>query len=173
MKTIDTERLHLSWLEEKDTAFVLELLNSEGWLRFIGDRNIKDEASAKAYIHQVNEHHQKHQFGFLKVSLRETNTPLGICGLINRNTLPQIDIGFAFLAQYMGKGYAYEAAKVIVEYAKNTLQLTHLLAITLPENHSSRKLLEKLGMQCQKMIIQNEEELMLYEVAFLNNYSKA
>lgn len=165
MKTIlSTKRLVLTELAPADAPFILELVNSAGWLQFIGDRNIKDIAAAEQYIVTgPMASYAKHGYGLYLVTCKETG-PVGICGLIKRETLEQADIGYALLPQYTGHGYALEAAAAVVRHAKETLALPAVLAITLEDNHRSIQLLLKLGMVFQKKIQlpPNENDLLLF-----------
>jgi len=168
MSTIlETDRLIIREFNFEDSDFVIRLVNSPGWLAFIGDRNIKNTEQANQYmISGPMASYKKQGYGFYVVVLKNTQKPIGICGLIKRNTLPETDLGFAFLPEFNGQGYAYESASSIVDYAKNQLKLKNLLAIVMPENASSIKLLEKLGMQFDKMIEfgDKKELLMLYNI---------
>ena len=165
MAIIQTQRLYLREATTADAPFIYELLNSPKWLQFIGDRGIKNMADATAYIeNSLIKSYREHGFGLYVMVVKETGMPIGICGLINRPTLPDIDIGFALLPDYEGLGYGFEAAKATLEYAKNQLGLTTILGITLPENTASSKLLEKIGLKLQKRgkIEGDEEELLIY-----------
>lgn len=145
-----TERLRLREVYLSDAEFMLQLTNEPGWLRFIGDKNISSVEDAETYINEsIVSSYQKNGFGIWLVELTGSDSsqtvPIGTCGLINRPTLQAIDLGFAFLASYSGHGYAFEAAQAVICYAKNTAELARLLAITLPDNERSIKLLNKLG----------------------------
>ncbi len=160
---LETERLLLQKFEMSDAAFIIELLNTPGWLRFIGDRGVKTIEDAERYIQNVPvKSYKENGFGLYKVVLKESNAPIGMCGLIKRDTLDHVDIGFAFLPAYTGKGYAYEAAKNTLMYANETLKLEKLLAIVLPDNTASVSLLKKIGMGYREHIQMGEEELMLF-----------
>jgi RimJ/RimL family protein N-acetyltransferase len=136
-----------------DSAFMLGLLNTPSWLRFIGDRDVTTIEGAKNYILTGPvEMVARLGFGFYIVELKETKCAIGICGLAKRDYLEDVDLGFAFLARYCGKGYAYESATAVLEYAKNQLGLKRVVAITHPENHLSVTLLEKLGLQFERMV---------------------
>jgi len=159
-----TKRLVLREFEETDAAFIHELVNSKGWLDFIGDRNVKNTTDARKYLEEkyIPAYNNNGPAMYL-VSLRDLGTPVGMCGLIKRDHLELPDIGFAFLPQFYGKGYAFEAAEAITAFAADDLQLEALLAIVLPANVPSVKLLEKLGFKYQHMIQQDGDELMLYK----------
>lgn len=146
MRILDTERLVLSRLSPEDAPFILELVNEPDWLRFIGDRNVHDLDGARTYIEKVRvEMYARHGFGLYKVALKSDSVPLGMCGLLKRDSLPDADIGFAFLARHRGRGYAHEAARASLDHGRRDFGLKRILAITDPENVSSIRLLEKLG----------------------------
>lgn len=156
---INTERLSIIPLSETDTAFIFELLNTDCWIRYIGHRNIYTEADALAYIRKINENPDT---TYLTVTLRETHTPVGLITLIRRNYLDFRDIGFAFLPVYAGKGYAYEAAKAVLDNLAESNSKEALLAITLPDNTASIRLIEKLGLRFERIIERDKESLHLY-----------
>lgn len=160
----ETDRLNIRQLTLADAPFIVELVNTPGWLRFIGDRNIKDDEQAKSYLKNGPlASYDRNGFGLYGVELKSEKSLIGMCGLIKRETLPNPDIGFAFLPGWMGKGFAFEAANAVMALATNTLKLPTVLAITLPDNQPSRKLLEKIGLKFVKAIAsQDNEELMLY-----------
>jgi len=165
MAIIETERLIVHKLGTADGSFIVELVNSPGWLEFIGDRSIKTIADAENYI--VNgpmASYQKNGFGLYRLVLKPTGISIGMCGLIKRDTLEHPDIGFALLPSYTGKGYALEAASVILQYERETLGIKKIAAITLEKNHRSIQLLTKLGLLFEKKIqfADKEEELMLF-----------
>lgn len=161
----ETERLNIRPFTLQDAAFIIELVNSEGWLKYIGDRNIKTTADAEAYLSNGPvKSYAQHNFGLWMVELKHTHTPIGMCGLIKRDTLPNPDIGFAFLPAFEKQGYAFEAAQATMQYATGILKLATVLAITLPENNSSIKLLNKIGLQFIEHINMpgDDETLMLF-----------
>jgi RimJ/RimL family protein N-acetyltransferase len=167
----ETERLIISKFTVEDAPFFLELVNSPHWIKYIGDRNIKTLLQAEQGI--INGHiksYETHGFGFYKLTLKETNKFIGTVGLIKRDTLEHVDIGFAFLPEYEGYGYGFESSKAILKLAKDEFKLKTILAITLSTNKPSIKLLEKLGLSFQKMVkpFEDDKELMLF-VKNLNN----
>jgi len=167
MEILETERLLLRPLTLDDSDFILELLNTEGWIKYIGDRNIKTNEQARNYLENGPlKSYQTNGFGLSLVQLKTSNKSIGMCGLIKRDYLDHVDIGFAFLPDYTGMGYAYEVAKRTIQYAINELQKENILAITLPENSSSIKLLEKIGFKYDKNFITEDtrEELSLYSI---------
>ena len=137
---METQRLIIDALTPADAAFIFALTNSPGWLQFIGNRNITDHAAATAYILRILDDTNVQYF---VVRLKTDMQPLGVITIIRRDRLPCPDIGFAFLPQYEGAGYAREAATAVL--AQLRLQYGRLCAITLPDNHRSVKLLEALG----------------------------
>lgn len=142
----DTLRLRLRELTGDDAAFILELVNEPGWLRFIGDRNVHSLEDARGYIERgPRASYAKRGFGLWAVDLRESGERLGMCGLIRRESLPFADLGFAFLERHHRQGYAREAAAAAVALASDTYALTRLLAITDPDNVASRRVLEHAG----------------------------
>ncbi len=158
MAITETERLIICKLELDDAAFIVELLNDPGWIRYIGDRGVKTIDDAGAYLSNGPiKSYGLNGFGLFLVKLKEEGTPIGMCGLIKRPGLDDIDIGYAFLPEARGKGYAYESAAAVLEYGKNVIGLKRIVAITTPDNKDSIRLLEKLGMQFEKMIRVTEE----------------
>lgn len=160
---LETKRLRLRKFTLNDTKFIIELLNSPGWIEFIGDRNIKTEEQAITYLQNgPMKSYVQNGYGLSMVETKE-GIPIGMCGIINRDTLEHPDIGFAFLEEFTGKGYAYEIASATLSYAMNTLKISKIVAITLPRNTRSIKLLEKIGMKPVTSFLQNGEELILFE----------
>lgn len=160
----ETQRLLIRKFTEDDQAFIFELLNSPGWLEFIGDRNIKTLDDARDYITNgpLLSYH-KFGFGPYLVALRESELPIGMCSLIKRQELEDVDLGFAFLNSHTGKGYAYEVSCAMINYAKHELRLKKLVAITNTTNARSIRLLEKLGFVSNGEIkMPNEEEELLH-----------
>lgn len=165
---MDTDRLILGEANGEDAPFFFQLLNSSGWLQFIGDRGIKTMEDARAYIeNSLVKSYRENGYGLYKLVLKESSIPIGICGLVNRNSLPHPDLGFALLGAYEGKGYAWEASVAILEQAKVELHLKRVLAVAKAANHRSVKLLEKIGMHLAGKIKleEAEPELLLYEIA--------
>ncbi|MDO6596507.1 GNAT family N-acetyltransferase [Oceanihabitans sp. 2_MG-2023] len=165
MMVAKTQRLTLSKFTLEDAAFFLELVNTPHWLKYIGDRNTKTIQDAE---NRIKEGHLKsyntNGFGFYVLRLNESNTPIGTCGLIKRETLDHVDIGFAMLPDYEKKGFGYEASLAVLKLAKETFKLKKIVAITLPTNTPSIKLLEKLGLSYQKKVkpFEDDEELLLF-----------
>ena len=147
MKILETERLILRTIEADDAAFYYELVNDPTWLRYISDKGIRSVEQARTAIidgpcvMQVQRGHS------LYVMERKSDgAALGMCGLIKRDSLPDVDIGYAIRPAWFGQGYTYEAAVAVVAYARQQLGFKRLLGITSPDNIVSIKLLEKLGL---------------------------
>ncbi len=163
---IKTSRLTLSRLTLSDCSFIIELLNTPGWLQYIGDRNVRTTVQAEAYLtNGPIKSYNEFGFGLMKVSLTETNQPIGMCGLLKREALPNPDLGFAFLPQFNGQGFALEAATAMVQHARNKFNIQTILAITLPNNAPSIQLLEKLMFQYESdfTLPGGTEKLWLYK----------
>ena len=152
MRVLETERLALRWLGAADAHFMLELMNDPHWLRYIGDRGIRSIEAAREYINGVRAMYARLGFGLYVVELKDVDTAMGICGLIKRDWLEDVDLGFAFLARFRGNGYACEAASATLDYAESAVGLRRVVAIVSPENHHSRRLLARLGMQFERMV---------------------
>ena len=167
MKTIESERLFLRPLTLEDAEFILQLLNTDGFIKYIGDRNVKTIEQANNYLlNGPLKSYETNGFGLSLVELKTDRTPVGMCGLLIRDYLDHPDIGFAFLPDHTGKGYAYEIVKEIIYYGLYSLQMEKILAIVLPENSSSIRLLEKVGFRHEKNFISpdSNEELRLYSI---------
>lgn len=164
MELLRTERLILRRLTLEDAFFVFQLMNSPGWLNNIGDRGIVNIEKAQEYIETKYLISYKNGLGNFGVLLRDSETPIGTCGLYKRDNLDFPDIGFAFLPEFFGKGYAYESASALKEYAFHQLHLKKLYGFTLPTNEPSKKLLKKLGMTVGGTITfeDDPEELTLF-----------
>lgn len=159
MKPIITSRLMLDELSINEASFILELLNTEGWKQFIGERNVHDLAAATAYIQKIIENQD---VTYYVVKLLPEKTPIGLLTIIKRAYLPHHDLGFAFLPAHSGKGYAFEGASALLHNTEIQAAHSKILAICLKENVRSIRLLEKLGMVFDKVIVNEEETLMSY-----------
>ena len=170
-KIIETERLRLRAVDPvEDAGFFLELFNSPGFLKYVGDRNVRTAEQALQYLNDRQAMRSGHPAaGAYTVFLKETNLPIGNCGLFIRPALDYPDIGFSFLPEYEGKGYAYEATTVILNIAKQH-QLTRVLGITVAYNDRSIRLLEKLGLTFERNFFMegDPEELCLYGMELTN-----
>jgi RimJ/RimL family protein N-acetyltransferase len=151
MTVLQTGRIALRRLTESDAPFIRELVNEPSWIRFIGDRGVRTEEDARAYlVRGPIAMYERLGFGLWMCETKEGGEPLGICGLIKRDTLEDVDIGFAFLPRFWGQGYAHEAASAVLDYGREVLELDRIVAITSPDNTPSIRLLEKLGLRLEK-----------------------
>jgi RimJ/RimL family protein N-acetyltransferase len=169
MIELDTARLHLRPLTADDAPFILELLNEPSWIRFIGDRGVRTLGDARRYIAEgPGAMYERHGVGLLLVESKDDGDRLGICGLIRREALPDVDIGFAFVPRHWGKGFAFEAAEAVLEHGRRDLGLARIVAITSLDNESSIRLLEKLGMVFERTIRMpgEDEDLKLFAIEF-------
>jgi len=165
MKVIETERLLLRQITLADAPFYVELLNSKGWLTYIGDRKVRSVADAEAYIQKYYlPTYEKYGYGSYTVRLKECGTTIGTVGLYRRENLDHPDIGFAFLESYAGKGYGFEATSALIRYVKNHFEITTILGFTMRENQASIALLQKLGLQEIGVYLfeREAEELLLF-----------
>lgn len=162
---LETERLMLRELQHGDASFIIQLLNSPGWLQYIGDRNVHTKEDAIRYINEgPRKSYRENGFGLYVVERKNNRIPIGICGLLKRETLQHPDIGFAFLPEFEGQGFAFEVAQAIMQHAKDHLKIANVCAITRADNVKSIKLLEKLGLVYVRQIRlpPAHEELLLY-----------
>lgn len=158
MTVIETERLALRRVTAEDAGFILELLNDPAWLRFIGDRGIRTLEGAREYIsNTLAPMYERRGFGLYLTELKGEGAPVGLCGLIKRDSLKDVDIGFAFLPQFRGKGYGYESAAAVLAYGRKAFGLGRIVAITSPDNDGSARLLEKLGFTFERTIRLSED----------------
>jgi [ribosomal protein S5]-alanine N-acetyltransferase len=167
MSVIRTERLVLRRLELHDAEFILELLNDAEFLRFIGDKGVRTVSEARAYILKgPMDSYWRHGFGLYAACLRDA-TPVGICGLVKRDGLADVDVGFAFLARHRSQGYAVESASAVLHHAREMLGLQRIVAITTPDNLGSIAVLEKIGLKFERMISLDEQapDLKLFGLA--------
>ena len=163
MKILETERLVLRRISVEDAEFILNLLNQPSFVIYIGDRNVRTIEEARQYIlSRFVVSYEKFGYGLYLVELKQNKAPIGICGLVKRDSLPDADIGFAFLPDYCSQGYAFESARAVVDYAKDVLKLNRILAITTKDNENSEKLLNKIGLKFEHLIRLDDEELKLF-----------
>lgn len=168
---VESERILLREFGSTDTAFILRQLNEPSFIENIADRGVRNEDQALQYLqHGPIASYEKHGFGLWAVQLLGTEIVIGMCGLIKRDNLPNVDLGYALLPEYFGKGYAQEATRACLRIAKQQFNLACLLAIVNPGNSTSRKLLDVLGFQFQDMqsMAANELEVCVYKIE-LNN----
>jgi RimJ/RimL family protein N-acetyltransferase len=162
---IETDRLLLRQLSLDDADFILNLLNQPSFLRFIGDKGVRTLEDARDYIRQGPQAmYENHGFGLYLTLLKEGAVPIGMCGLIKREALADVDIGFAFLPAFWCKGYGLEAASAVRDFGLTELGLKRIVAITNPDNEASIRLLERLGLKYERLIRLTEAgpEICLY-----------
>ena len=167
VKVLETDRLVLRRISVEDAAFILQLLNDTSFLRFIGDKGIRTLADARNYILEGPIHsYEQFGFGMYLTELKESAVPIGICGLLKRETLEDVDIGFAFLPQFWGRGYGFESAQATMTYGRNVVGLRRIVAITSPDNDGSIALLKKLGLKFERLMKLSEDaaEVKLFAV---------
>jgi RimJ/RimL family protein N-acetyltransferase len=153
VKILETKRLLLREFAPGDHAFILELLNEPGWLRHIGDRGLRTEEAAHDYIVRVPmAMYARTGFGLWAVQHKDDGTLLGMCGLIRRDTLADVDIGFAFLERHHGRGYAVEAAAAVLAHGRRVFGLARIVAITSVDNTPSMRVLEKIGLGFERLV---------------------
>jgi len=165
VRVLETERLTLRRLSTDDAEFILELLTDPAFLEYVGDKGVRTVADARDYILSGPiASYQQFGFGLYLVMLKGDGSPIGMCGLLKRESLPDVDIGFAFLPRYRSRGYAYEAAAAVLAYARAQLGLGRIVAITVPNNVGSIRILEKIGLRFERMVRLSEdaEELQLF-----------
>lgn len=153
MKILETERLLLRTLDIDDAQFYLRLVNEPTWLQYIGNRGVTTLEHARIAIEQ-GPMQMMRQYGhcLYLVVLKQSGDPIGICGLLKRDSLDDPDLGFAFLPEYVGHGYAFESAAAVLQYALSVLAMTRVVAIVMPENEKSIRVIERLGMRFESMI---------------------
>jgi ribosomal-protein-alanine N-acetyltransferase len=153
MNVLETRRLVLRTISVDDAPFILELLNDPSFLQYIGDRGVRTLDNAREYIcNGPLDSYRRFGFGLYLVQLKEDGAPIGICGLLKRDYLADVDLGFAFLPEYRGKGYGYESGVAVLEFGRDVLGLERIVAIAAPDNEASSRLLEKLGMRFEGIV---------------------
>ena len=159
MSVLETERLALRRLSADDAEFILDLLNQPSFIKNIGDRGVRTSEDAVRYIRNGPvASYERFGFGLYLVELKGSATPIGICGLLKRETLPDVDVGFAFLPKFWSRGYAVESASAVMKHGRSVLGIGRIVAITAPENHDSIKVLEKIGLRFERLIRLSEGE---------------
>ncbi|MBF8247574.1 MAG: acetyltransferase family protein [Bacteroidetes bacterium] len=162
MNIIETDRLVLRKLTLDDAKFILDLLNQPSFIQFIGDRGVRTLGDARDYLSKrLISSYERFGFGLYLTLLKESDIPIGICGLVKRESLEDVDVGFAFLPQYWSKGYAFESASAVLASARDTLVLKRIVGITTPDNQSSIKVLEKMRLKFEKMVKLSEDDIEL------------
>ena len=156
---LETERLVLRNLHLGDAPFIFELVNDPAWLLHIGDKGVRSLDDAREYIRNgPMTMYAQHGFGLWAVELRDGGTPIGSCGLIKRESLDDVDIGFAFLPAFRAQGYAREAAAATLDHAQSALGLSRVVAIVSPANHASARLLERIGLRFERALRPAEDK---------------
>ena len=164
-KTIlETERLAVREFSTTDAEFILILLNTPTWLKFIGDKNVHSSEDAEHYlINGPLKSYRENGFGLWLVLLKDSNISIGMCGLVKRDYLQDVDIGFALMPEYEGKGYGFEMASATLVHSRKNLLINSVVAITDANNSSSIKLLNKLGLHYEKQVESAEgDEVLLF-----------
>jgi len=156
-----SNRLVLNLVSNKDSLFMKTIVNSKGWLTFIGNRNIHTNEDALAYIHKLN---TTPDLFYWVITVKQSSTPIGIVSFMLRNYLKHFDIGFALLPEYEKRGYAFEAVSTVLNFVQTLPQHKIVLATTLPDNTNSQKLLTKLGLQYAYPITREETNLLVYSI---------
>ena len=153
MIVLETKRLVLRRMSVADAEFILALVNEPAFIRNIGDKGVRSVDDARAYIlNGPMSSYAKHGYGLYRVDLKENGDPIGICGLLKRDALDDVDIGFALLEKFRGRGFATESAEAVMEYGRGALGLERIVAITSPDNDASIRVLGKIGLRFDKMI---------------------
>jgi RimJ/RimL family protein N-acetyltransferase len=159
LNVLETERLALRRLSADDAEFILELLNQPSFIKNIGDRGVRTDEDAVRYIKNGPvASYERFGFGLYLVELKGSAIPIGICGLLKRETLEDVDVGFAFLPEFWSRGYAVESASAVLKHGRNVLGIGRIVAITTPENHGSIRVLEKIGLRFERLMKLSEGE---------------
>ncbi|MDN3642752.1 GNAT family N-acetyltransferase [Lutimonas halocynthiae] len=160
MNVISTDRLLINRITLDDAGFILKLMNDKDWIKNIGDRGIRTIEETEEYIRtRFLKTYDEVGFGFYSLIRKSDQQIIGIAGLVDREGLDHIDIGYGMLPEFRGKGYAFEATKAVYDYGYKDLKLDKIIAIVNPDNPSSIKLLSKLGLEFEKMIRLPDEEI--------------
>lgn len=159
MPVLETSRLSLRRLTLEDAEFIFGLVNQPSWLRFIGDKNVRNLDDARNYLRSGPlDMYQRFGFGMFLVERKGDGVAIGTCGLLKRDILPEPDLGYAFLPEFWGQGYALEAAAAVLEYGHYAHELTRIVAIVSPGNERSIRVLERCGMAFERMFDLNEND---------------
>lgn len=146
---------------------MLGLVNEPSWLRFVGDRGVRTLDDARKYILEGPvASYERLGFGMYRVELKATGAPIGICGLVKRDSLGDVDLGYALLPAHWGRGYAFEAASAVLAFARGELGLRRVVAVTASDNTASVRVLEKLGMRYERKVrlSADDEEISLFAI---------
>lgn len=169
MRVLETDRLVLRRLTLDDAEFIRRLVNEPAWLRYIGDKHVRNLEDARNYLRSGPlDMYERYGFGMFLVELKDSGAAIGACGLLKRDTLPDPDIGYAFLPEYWGKGYALEAADAVLKYGHRQHGLPRILAITSPDNERSIRILQHCGMHFQRMVeMAEQDQVKLFALQFV------
>jgi ribosomal-protein-alanine N-acetyltransferase len=152
-QVIETERLNLRRLSPEDAPFILELLNDPSFIRNIGDKGVRTLEDARGYILSgPMASYDKFGFGLWLVELKDSSAPIGMCGLLKREVLDDVDIGYAFLPAFWSQGFALESAAAVMSHANQHFGFARVVAVVNPDNESSIRLLQKLGFEYESMV---------------------
>ena len=153
MKILETRRLILRQFTLADAPFLLQLMNEPGFIQYVADRGLRTTADAAAFLsNKILPSYERFGFGFYRVEVKDSGAPIGMCGLIKRDMLDEVDIGFATLECYSGRGYTFEASSAVFEYGRSVLGLPAIVGLTAPDNKASQHLLQKLGLRFRESI---------------------
>ncbi|HKI03564.1 MAG TPA: GNAT family N-acetyltransferase [Thermoanaerobaculia bacterium] len=153
MKVLETDRLVLRRLAVDDAGFILDLLNQPSFVRYIGDKGVKTLEDARNYILTGPlDSYERFGFGMYMTLLKEGGVPIGLCGLLKRDFLEDVDVGYALLPQFWSQGYAFESASAVMAYGRAALGLKRIVAMTAPDNEGSIRVLERMGLKFERMI---------------------
>jgi len=159
VEILETSRLTVRHLTTDDAAFIVDLLNQPSFLENIGDKGVRTVEDARQFLLDgPMASYAQNGFGLYLVELGDSEIPIGICGLLKREGLEDVDIGFALLPQFWSKGYAIEAASAVMDHGRESLGLDRIVAIVSPGNERSCKLLEKLGLRFERLIRLAEDQ---------------
>ena len=162
---LETDRLTLRRLEFDDAPFLVELLNQPSFLENIGDRGVRNVHDAHRYLREgPMAMYEQFGFGLWHVARRADGAAIGMCGLLRRDILPDVDLGYAYLPEYWGQGYAFEAAQATLQHAATKFALGRVIGVVSTGNHRSIRILERLGMAFERMVSMrpNEPDVRLY-----------
>ena len=165
---IETQRLRLRrlTLTDADATFMMRLVNDPGWLANIGERNVHNLEQSRAYIQKTLDMYERFGFGSLVAELKETGRPIGTCGLVKRESVEDVEVGYALLPEFRGRGLAMEGARAVLDYARDVLGLERVAAIVTPANRDSIRVLERIGLTfVRPMTLANNDEVHLYSTS--------
>ena len=167
---LETARLTLRRFEFDDAPFVVELLNQPSFLKNIGDRGVRNVDDAYRYLREgPMAMYDMHGFGLWRASRRTDDVFVGMCGLLKRDILPDVDVGYAFLPDHWGQGYAFEAANATVQHGARKFGLKRIIGVVSDHNGASIRVLEKVGMRFERMypMRPDEPEVRLYGMSLI------